>query len=206
MAYAAALPWNGFAPADFAPATWWGASTGGAATWIRPSRGTSAIMVGAALSVLAALVVGARAAYPRILERRARRRLELGAEGIVDGAASIDLFRDGAPGALLLHGGGDTPQVLAELAAHLHAAGLSVRVPLLSGHGRDLSALTTTSSKEWHADAEREYDRMRVKHRWVAVVGLSMGGALAVNLASKRQDIPALVLLAPYVVMPRALR
>jgi carboxylesterase len=163
-------------------------------------------MVGAALSVLAALVVGARAAYPRILERRARRRLELGAEGIVDGAAPIDLFRDGAPGVLLLHGGGDTPQVLAELAAHLHAAGLSVRAPLLSGHGRDLSALTTTSSKDWHAEAVREYDRMRVKHRWVAVVGLSMGGALAVKLASKRQDIPALVLLAPYVVMPRALR
>lgn len=163
-------------------------------------------MIGAALSVLAALVVGARAAYPRILERRARRRLELGAEGIVAGAAPIDLFRDDAPGALLLHGGGDTPQVLAELAAHLHTAGLSVRVPLLSGHGRDLSALTTITSKEWYADAAREYDRMRVKHRWVAVVGLSMGGALAVKLASERHDIPALVLLAPYVVMPRALR
>lgn len=163
-------------------------------------------MIGAALSVLAALAVGARAAYPRMLERRARRRLELGADGIVYGAAPIDLSRDDAPGVLLLHGGGDTPQVLAELAGHLHSEGFAVRVPLLSGHGRDLSALTKTTSAEWYSDATREYDRMRVKHRWVAVAGLSMGGALAVRLASERSDLPALVLLAPYLAMPTALR
>ncbi|HMF86697.1 MAG TPA: alpha/beta fold hydrolase, partial [Gemmatimonadaceae bacterium] len=39
-----------------------------------------------------------------------------------------------------------------------------------------------------------------------AVVGLSMGGALAVLLASQQRDIPSLVLIAPYLGMPRALR
>ena len=47
---------------------------------------------------------------------------------------------------------------------------------------------------------------MRGRHNSVSVVGLSMGGALAVVLAAEPDDIPALVLIAPYLGMPRVLR
>jgi len=158
-----------------------------------------------ALALLAAAALG-RAAYPRYLERRQRRRRSVGPDGVVLGAATIDLTRENAPGLLLLHGGGDTPQVLQGLAQHLYRRGFSVRVPLLAGHGRDLSALAATSAAQWKDDVGREYESMRATHDWVGVAGLSMGGALAVSLAARRDDIPVLVLLAPYIDMPPLVR
>lgn len=163
-------------------------------------------MIGVAFALLSALAVGARAAYPALLERRASRRRALGEDGIVRGAAPIILERDGAPGILLLHGGGDTPQVLSGLAEHLYRRGCSVRVPLLAGHGRQLAALAEVSSETWQDQVREEFELLRATHRSVAVVGLSMGGALAIKLASERTDIGALVLLAPYVDMPAAVK
>jgi carboxylesterase len=153
-----------------------------------------------ALALLAAVLVG-RAAYPRLLERRQERRRALGSDGVVTGAAPIDLPRAGAPGVLLLHGGGDTPQSLEQLARRLHAEGFAVRAPLLSGHGRHLAALAASSARQWQDDATREFEAMRAKHSRVAVVGLSMGGSLAATLASTH-DVDAMVLLAPYIAMP----
>lgn len=162
-------------------------------------------MIGPAVALLAVVAAGARALYPRAAEARAARRSALGADGIIVGAATLDLPRPDAPGALVLHGGGDTPQAVAELARHLHAEGYSVRAPLLPGHGRALSALLTVSADDLHRFVLVEYDAMRASHEHVAVVGLSMGGALALRLATTR-DVPALVLLAPYVDMPAAIR
>ena len=47
---------------------------------------------------------------------------------------------------------------------------------------------------------------MRALHRSVSIVGLSMGGALAIALTAEVQDVPALALIAPYIEMPRVLR
>lgn len=158
-----------------------------------------------ALAVLAAVALG-RAAYPRLLERRQQKRRPLGSSGVIVGAEAIHLPLDNAPGVLLVHGGGDTPQVHARLASYLHERGFSVRVPLLTGHGRALSALARATAEEWYADVQREFTAMRQTHEWVGIVGLSMGGALAVKLASERDDVAALVLLAPYLDMPTVLR
>lgn len=158
-----------------------------------------------ALAVLAAVAFG-RAAYPKLLERRQLKRRPLSPSGIIVGADAIRLFRENAPGVLLLHGGGDTPQVLERLAAHLYDRGFSVSVPLLTGHGRALSALAQATADDWHSDAQREFSAMRESHEWVGVVGLSMGGALAVKLAADRSDVQALVLLAPYLDMPTLVR
>lgn len=141
-----------------------------------------------------------------MVERNAEQRLPVGPDGIVPGAHEITLRRDGAPGVLLVHGGGDTPQVLRALAEHLHQAGLSVRVPLLARHGRALPLMRSFDADEWREQVAREFDDMRRTHSWMAVVGLSVGGALAAALAAERSDVRALVLLAPYVAMPGAVR
>ena len=153
-----------------------------------------------ALAFLAAVI--GRAAYPLVVERRRQRARPLGPGGIIAGAESIDLPSSRGTAVLLLHGGGDTPQALYGLARHLHARGFAVRVPLLPSHGRDLSALKGASAEEWAAAVRREFDDLRSSHEHVAVVGLSMGGALALALAAERPEIEALVLLAPYVEMP----
>ena len=161
----------------------------------------------ATITLLAAL--GALAA--RSARRRHRRRLDrrtgLGPDGIVVGGGPLRLDGDDDRAVLLLHGFGDTPQSLAFLAAALHARGWTVHAPLLPGHGRTLRAFTGSTGAEWFAHARGAYAALRARHPTVAVVGQSMGGALAVALAAETIDPPdALVLLAPYLEMPRRLR
>jgi carboxylesterase len=156
----------------------------------------------------AALVAGLvlRARTRRRIERAVLARLPVGTDGIVVGAGTIDLPGDPARGVLILHGFGDTPQTVAYLARHLHAAGWTVRAPLLPGHGRTLPEFARSRAEHWVAFARREYDDMRDRCGTVALVGLSMGGALAAVTAAKSPELPALVLLAPYVSMPTRLR
>jgi carboxylesterase len=157
-----------------------------------------------ALALIAAAV--SRAVYPLVVERRRRQARPLGPAGIIAGAEAIDLPLERATAVLLIHGAGDTPQALSGLARYLHSRGFAVRVPLLAGHGRDLSALRNASAKEWARQIRREFDQLCETNQHVAVVGLSMGGALAIALAAERPDVEALVLLAPYVEMPPYVR
>lgn len=129
-----------------------------------------------------------------------------GIAAIRAGAGAIDLQEEGSHGALLLHGFGDTPQTLTRLASKLKSGGYGVYVPLLPGHGRTMAAFTKSSADEWAKAAKNAFVEMRLHHCSVSVVGLSMGGALAVALTADVQDVPALALIAPYIEMPRMLR
>jgi len=125
---------------------------------------------------------------------------------ILKGAETIDLQEEGSHGVLLLHGFGDTPQTLSLLARRLHKAGYGVLVPLLPGHGRTMDAFTRSRADEWIDTGRNCLIEMRDRSKAVSVVGLSMGGALAVLLAAEIPDISALILIAPYLGMPRLLR
>jgi carboxylesterase len=156
-----------------------------------------------ALRFVAAAFALVRGLYPQALEDRQSRRRPTGPDGVIVGAEPIAHDPEGATAAvLLLHGGGDTPQVMAGLAEHLRARGFAVRVPLLANHGREVSRMHHFDATEWREQVRREYDELRTRYAWTAVVGLSMGGALALGLAVERPGIPALVLLAPWVDMP----
>lgn len=104
---------------------------------------------------------------------------------------------------LLLHGFGDTPQTLGYLAAALHEAGFTVRAPLLPGHGSTVDEFDKSRARDWIEDARAEYESMAPSFRAVGLGGLSMGGALAAIVAAGAPRLPALVLLAPYLGMPR---
>lgn len=153
--------------------------------------------------VVVAAAVGCRWAVRAHFERGLLNRPTLGPDGVLPGAGTIDLPRPGAPAVLLLHGGGDTPQTLTYLADHLSSRGYAVLAPLLPGHGRTLEAFASANADEWLAAALGAYDTLREDHDWVAIVGLSMGGALAVQIAVARPELPVLVLLAPYLAVPR---
>jgi carboxylesterase len=128
------------------------------------------------------------------------------AAAVVPGAETIDLQEAGSPGVLLLHGFGDTPQTLAILARRLRKSGYSVLAPLLPGHGRNMASFRRSRARDWITAAKVAYADMCTGHDSVSVVGLSMGGALAALLAAERRDITALILIAPYLGMPRLLR
>jgi carboxylesterase len=146
--------------------------------------------------------VALRLFYPIALERRARARLPLGPGGIIRGAEPITLVHKDAPAVLLLHGGGDTPQVLEGLAKNLHAHGYTVRVPLLEAHGRSLASLHKASAEEWRRQSRLELEDIAGASNTVYLVGLSIGGALSVQLAADNDTIKAMVLVVPYLEMP----
>lgn len=114
----------------------------------------------------------------------------------------IDLRAGNSRGVLLLHGFGDTPQTLAYLAHHLHERGYDVRVPLLPGHGRSVAVFSATPHQAWIDAARAELIGMRARYAWSGMAGLSMGGAVATIVAAQLRDLPALVLIAPYLGMP----
>ena len=159
-----------------------------------------------AVLLVSAGLVALRSRATRRARAAVATRLTLRPDGIVSGAAPIDLIGDGAGAVLMLHGFGDTPQTLEYLAQAIHAQGWTVRAPLLPGHGRTLAAFAASRAETWIDSARAELDSLQSRYATVSVIGLSMGGSLATILAAERPDIAALVLLAPYLSMPTRLR
>lgn len=165
---------------------------------------TSSLALVLGLGAIGAVGARSRVRYVRRIEAECDSRLPLDPDGIVVGAAPIALDGpDGAPAVMLVHGAGDTPQTLRYLADELHARGFTVRVPLLPGHGRALRDFAAVDAESWYEVVGAEFDRLAAQHAWTGLVGLSMGGALAVRVAATRPSIPALALVAPYLAMPR---
>jgi carboxylesterase len=151
-----------------------------------------------------ALIGAAGRWYRRSLAASIRDRFDRMPDGIIRGAESI--HRPGALDAavLLVHGGGDTPQTLRHLADAFSAVGYEVSAPLLPGHGRDLTAFDRHNADDWYLLVKTEFERLRQRHGWTCVVGLSMGGALSARLAAETNQVDALVLASPYLSMPAA--
>ena len=154
-----------------------------------------------------AVGVGAGVLRMRAARRAERRYAELrppGIDGIVAGAEGFTLKGSTGRALLLLHGFGDTPQTLRYLGGRLHAAGFTVRAPLLPGHGRGLRDFATATAEDYQRSARAELAQLRERAPWVGVIGLSMGGAIAARLAADSGAVDVLALLAPYLTPPRA--
>jgi carboxylesterase len=102
--------------------------------------------------------------------------------------------------ALLIHGFTAGPQNLEVLRVCLEAAGIRCRVPTLAGHGSRPEDMAGKGWEHWTADVTAAFDALAEESGQVAVVGQSLGGLLALDLAVKRPAAPAaLVVLAPAV-------
>ncbi|HJU88301.1 MAG TPA: alpha/beta fold hydrolase [Gemmatimonadaceae bacterium] len=157
-------------------------------------------------SVLAATLLW-RALMARRAERASSARFAVNADGIIIGAEPITLGPPRAThAALLFHGFGDTPRTLEYAAAELHTRGYSVLAPLLPGHGRSLRLFAESRAEQWLDFARDSYREMCERYEHVSLVGLSMGGALATLLAAEATNLPALVLVAPYLDAPTYVR
>ncbi|GGY92799.1 alpha/beta hydrolase [Streptomyces nitrosporeus] len=104
----------------------------------------------------------------------------------------------GEAGVLLCHGFTGSPQSLRPWAGYLADRGLTVSLPLLPGHGTRWQDMAVTGWQDWYAEVDRELRALRDRCARVFVVGLSMGGALALRLAAKHGDsVAGLVLVNP---------
>ena len=109
-----------------------------------------------------------------------------------------------ARGALVLHGFTGNPQSMRGLALALADAGLTVEMPLLPGHGTEVADLVPTRWEDWSGAADAAYLDLAARCDLVVVVGLSMGGMLAVWLAEHHPEVAALALVNPMVTAPDA--
>lgn len=110
----------------------------------------------------------------------------------------------GDVGVLLCHGFTGSPQSLRPWADHLAAAGFTVRLPLLPGHGTRWQDANRTTFADWLATVTASLAELSGRCRSVVVAGLSMGGTLTLRLAELHPDaIAGIVLVNPSILSLR---
>ena len=112
----------------------------------------------------------------------------------------------GSTGVLLCHGFTGNPSSLRPWAGFLAAAGLTVSLPRLPGHGTTWQEMAGTRWEDWYAEIDRAYEELRGRAGEIFVMGLSMGATLALRLAELRGDgVAGLVLVNPSLTADTAL-
>ncbi|WP_322051892.1 alpha/beta hydrolase [Paraburkholderia bannensis] len=94
---------------------------------------------------------------------------------------------------LLLHGLSSSPIELRYLARYLQNEGFTVCAPLIEGYSAGSSEQTM---EQWVESAAREFDALAARYERVSIIGLSIGGALAMRLVRERPSAQSLVLLS----------
>ncbi len=101
------------------------------------------------------------------------------------------------PAVLCLHGLAGTPYEVRHPAEALAVRGFACVGPLLPGHGTDPEDLATTHRSAWLEAAVGVWDELASTHERIYVMGLSMGGVLALALSARRDVEGAVVMAAP---------
>ena len=102
-----------------------------------------------------------------------------------------------APAVLCLHGLTGTPYEVRPPADALARAGFYCEGPLLPGHGTSVRELTRLPHAAWTASVLAAYDALAERHERVYVLGLSLGGLLALALAQERPARGVVALAVP---------
>ena len=91
-------------------------------------------------------------------------------------------------GVLLLHGFTSSLDCVSGLVPFIEKENMLCRMPILRGHGTTYRDLRGVGNREWYADAERTLIDLWNEVDRIVVVGLSMGGLLALELGMKHAD------------------
>lgn len=119
-----------------------------------------------------------------------------------DNPAQEALFLPGGShGCLLLDGFADAPAHMRRIGEALNARGYTVSAPLLYTRGATLRAARASNWRRWLDEARMAYMDLTKKCAGISVIGLSMGGVLALILAEK-YPVNTLVCLSP-AIAPR---
>lgn len=102
-------------------------------------------------------------------------------------------------GVLLSHGFTGSPASMRGWGEFLASQGYAVAVPRLPGHGTRVEDMLTTTYDDYIGELEREYAALAEKVDQVVVAGLSMGGCLVLDLASRHPEVAGVVVVNPAV-------
>lgn len=119
------------------------------------------------------------------------------------GAAPFELLSPHAQaGIILLHGFSGSVSEVRTLGERLHAEGFSVVAPALAGHGTSTQDLARVQSPDFFAIADAAYADAASRFKRVYLIGLSLGGALALSIAA-RHRVAAVVTISTPLFMSR---
>ena len=119
------------------------------------------------------------------------------ATGIIQGTEPVTLEGSKDHACLLIHGWVGSRIDFHDLPERLHQRGLTVRMMRLPGHGTTPVELEKMGVDDFLEGARAEYRELKGCFRTVTVIGFSLGGAVAILLASV-EDVDRLVLIAPF--------
>lgn len=94
-------------------------------------------------------------------------------------------FRGGPTGCLLIHGFTGAPGEMRSLGEHLAAQGYTTLGVRLTGHGTTPPDMADATWRHWLGCALDGWEILRGQCERVFVIGLSMGGMTAINLAAQ---------------------
>lgn len=103
---------------------------------------------------------------------------------VIPGAESY-LLKGNSIGILICHGFNGTPQSMEYLGRKFAEQGFTVYSFRLKGHGTHVDEMESCSCHDWIKDVENGYHLLKQTCSKVFVIGQSMGGALALDLAGK---------------------
>lgn len=105
-------------------------------------------------------------------------------------------------GVLLIHGFTATTVEVSYVAKYLNERSYTVSAPLLPGHNTTPDDLNTCKWQDWVNAAEAAYQALAARCKKIIVGGESMGGMLALYLASEHPEITAVLTYAPAMITP----
>ena len=101
-------------------------------------------------------------------------------------------------GVLILHGFTSSLKCVDGLLPYMERHGFPWRMPVLRGHGTVYTDLSGVGWEDWVKDAEKSLDDLLAQCDRAVVVGLSMGGLVALELALRHPEkLAGVVALAP---------
>ena len=118
---------------------------------------------------------------------------------VLPGMASSNTSSDAC---LLIHGYALTPAEFEPLANRLIKSGFTVVAPWIPDHGASPKRLADGDPWSWAQEMGRHLHELKASHARVFVVGRSLGGTIAIDLAS-RYPVEGIVAINPLLLLKR---
>ncbi|MCC7366971.1 MAG: alpha/beta fold hydrolase [Chloroflexi bacterium] len=116
---------------------------------------------------------------------------------LLPGAEAFEFPGHSDLGVVLIHGFTGAPAEMRPVGEYLAQHGVASVGVRLRGHGTHPNDMLGCSYGDWVADVEAVVDDLLTRCERVVLVGLSMGGTLALNVAARHADDPRIAGVVP---------